>query len=487
VPPSEPDVDVSALSPAWVPSPEGLRRGGTVVLWAGLLCSIAVVLGLAWAAPEVLPFVPVLALGASAVAFLLRRPELHLYAVLLCSAAVLEHQPGVQVTEVVYGVYAMFFLATWFALDIAGRKSLWSSTETKLLLLFGLYVVALIPVAFLHGGTSHTVVRELTSLTMLAFLFPIRDVCSRSERGVRVLLLIGAGLSMFVVVRNLVVYRTALNDADRLSEMIGGRVIANDHVMAAAGLASLVFLLHAKRPLHVAGLAAVFMLSVGGLLLTLSRGFWLAFVWGLLFIVVTVDRQHKARLVVYGALAALTVVSVGVLFFGNLVSLFLDGLVERLFSVSDSLTKDVSMLGRVYEARGAFREIAENPVLGHGAGVPFTFSSILTRTESTTVFIHNGYIYLWYAFGLLGTALMLALGGRAIWAGLQTYRAEGAPRVLRLTGLGAAASLFAFTLSALTSNPFYHKDYLLGLAFLMGLAYGVRAHQVSLARTDEPS
>lgn len=478
---------MSPLSPAWVPSPEGLRRGGTAALWAGLLVSIACVLGLAWAAPDLLPFALALTAGAGAVAFLLGRPELHLYAVLLGSAAVLQHKPGVQVTEVIYGLYAMFFLATWFARDIAGPRSLLASAETRTLLLFGLYVAALIPVAFVHGGTPHTIVREITSLTMLAFLFPIRDICARSERGVRTLVTIGLVLSLFVVVRNLLMYQAALGDAERLSEIIGGRVVANDHVLAASALASFVFLLHARRAVPLAGTAVVFMLSVGGLLLTMSRGFWLAFIWGLLFIIATVDRQLKARIVLYGALATLPLITIGILFFGSIVSLYFDNLVERLFSVGDSFTKDVSMLGRVYEAEAALGHIAQNPVLGHGAGVPFTFSTILTRTEVTTTFVHNGYVYLWYCFGLVGAALMLTLWGRAIWAGLQTYRARGAPRLLRLAGLASAASLFAFTLSAMTSNPFFHKDYLLGLAYLMGLAYGVRAHQIALAPTDEPS
>jgi O-antigen ligase len=470
---------VSGLSSEWAPSPEGLRRGGTAVLWMGLLCSIAVVLGLVWAAPDVLPLVLVVTVGVGVVAFLLRRPDLHLYTVLLCSAVVLHHKPGVQLTEVIYGLYAMFFLATWFARDLAGRRSLLASTETKTLLLFGLYVAALIPVAFMQGGTAHTVVREITSLTMLAFLFPIREVCERSERGVRVVVTIGLLLSLFVVVRNMFMYQSALNDAAQLSEMIVGRVIANDHVLAASALASFVFLLHTSRPWAVARTAVVFMLMVGGLLLTMSRGFWLAFIWGMLFIVVTVDRQRKARIVVYGTIAVLLLVAIGVLFFGSFVTLYFENLVDRLFSVGDSLTRDVSMLGRVYEAEAALGHIAENPVVGHGAGVPFTFTTILSRTETTVTFIHNGYVYLWYAFGLVGSGLMLALWGRAIWAGLQAYRADGAPELVRLAGLASAASLFAFTLSAMTSNPFWHKDYLLGLALLMGLAYGTRARAES--------
>ena len=471
---------MSVLSSAWVPSEKGLRQGGTVLLWAVLCVGVAGVLGVAWMAPDLLPLVPVLAVGVGAVAFLLGRPDLHLYTVLLLSATVLHHEPGVQLTEVVYGIYVIFFLSVWFAQDLAGPRTLLASAETRTLLLFGLYVAAIVPLSFVYGGTPHTVVREVTSLLMLAFLFPIREVCHRSERGVRAIVTVGVLLILFVVVRNVLMYRAALNDARQLSEMITGRVIANDHVLAAASLAAFVFLLHANRLWAVVRTSVMFMLSLGGLLLTMSRGFWLAFIWGLLFIVVTVDRKHKARIALYSVLSILPLLAIGMIFFGHLVKLYLENLTDRLFSVQGSFTTDVSMLGRVYEAKAALGHIKEDPVLGHGPGAPFTFTTILTRTQLTTTFIHNGYVYLWYAFGLVGTGLMLVLWARAIGAGVKTYRTEGASELLRLTGLASAAALFAFTLSAMTSNPFWHKDYLLGLGFLMGIAYGAHAQAKSL-------
>jgi hypothetical protein len=217
------------------------------------------------------------------------------------------------------------------------------------------------------------------------------------------------------------------------------------------------------------------LLCFSGLLLTLGRGFWLAFAFGLLFLFFVVDRGPKFRMVLYGSSAAVPLLAIGLFFFGHFVTLFLQGLLERLTSVGDSFTRDVSMLGRITEAEGALARIAQNPVLGHGVGVPFEYRNILSRTTQTTTFVHNGYVYLWYAFGLPGAGLMIFWWARSFWRGLKSFFVREAPPMLRLAGLGAAATLLAFTLSAMTSNPFWHKDYLLGLAYVMGLACGVHA------------
>lgn len=469
-------------TPRWVTSPAAVRTAGALVLWSLFGLGVAVVLGAVWVAPDALPLIPVLLLGAGTLGLLLRRPLLNLCVTLLAAAVILEHQPGVQVSEVLYGLYALFYLVTWgiWHRFVKGRPILESSETWTLALFLGL-VIALVPMSLLHGATPHTIVRELTSLAMIAFFFPIREAVRRSEHGLRALLGVALVLTVFVVVRNVFTYREVLNSAERMADMVAGRVIANEHMLAACSLFGAVFLLYASTARQALSGAVIFLMAFGALLLSMSRGFWVAFAWGVCFLIWAVDGQRRMRIVWMGGLAAIGIFAIATIFFGNFAQIYIEGLLDRISSVGSSTTRDVSMLGRIYEGRAALGHIAENPVLGHGVGAPFTFSTILTRTEITTTFVHNGYIYLWYAFGIPGALLILTLWGRGIGAGLNVFRRVDVPRLERLASLSIAATLFCYTLSAMTSSPFWHKDYLLGLGVLLGLVYGVRARVVAPA------
>lgn len=467
-------------TPRWAVSPAAVHTAGAGVLWALFGLGVAVVLGAVWVAPSALPLVPLLLVGATALGLLVRRPLIHLCTTLLAAAVILEHQPGVQVSEVLYGLYALFYLGTWAVWHrfVKGRPIL-DSPETWTLALFLALVLALVPVSFAHGATPHTAVRELVSLAMIGFFFPVREAVRRSAHGLRAVLGVALVLTVFVVVRNVLTYQQVLNNAERMAEMVAGRVVANEHMLAAGSLFGGVFLLYASSLRQALSGGVIFLMSFAALLLSMSRGFWVAFAWGVCFLLWAVDGQRRLRILWMGGLAAIGIFAIATIFFGNFAQVYIEGLVDRIASVGSSTTRDVSMLGRIYEGRAALDRIADNPVLGHGVGVPLTFSTILTRTEVTTTHIHNGYIYLWYAFGIPGAVLILTLWARGVWSGVDVFRRAGVTRLERLASLSVAATLFCYTLSAMTSSPFWHKDYLLGLGVLLGLAYGMRARVVS--------
>lgn len=479
---------MSLLSFQRTPSAAALHRGGAALLWVGFGAGLSLLFALVWGAPALLPALPALLLAGVGMVYLLRRPLLLLSLTLLASVLILEHEPGVQVTEVVYGLYCVLFLAGWFLNETVRRGgAAFASPESRALLYLLLLVVLLLPLSFLLGGTVHTVSRELIALVMLGFFFPIREACVRYPNGVRALLLVALAISVFVVFRNLVMYQTLLNSAEGLWEMVQGRIVANDHILAASSLFTFVFLLYAATPRQVLGYLVLFALCFSGLLLTQGRAFWLAFAFGVFFLFAMVEGRRKVRILLFGGSAAVLVLGVGMVFFGGLLGPILEGLFERLLSVRGSLTKDPSLLSRFYEGRGAMTRVVQNPILGHGLGVPFSYYDILSRTTVTSTFTHNGYLSLWYRFGIVGTGLVLYWWGRSIWLGLTTYRARTAPLALRLAGLGAAASLVAFVLSAMTSNPFWHKDYLFGFAYIAALACGVHARAQALPSPHAPA
>lgn len=458
------------------------------MLGAGLAGGLGLVFGLLWRAPDLLLAVPAAVLAVGALVYLVRRPLVHLAAVLLGSVLILQHEPGVQASEVLYGLYAALFLLAWAVEQVmVQRAPVFASRESRALLLFLALVAALIPVSFLLGATVHTVSREVIALVMLGFFFPIREACVRFEHGARVVLLVALALSLFVVVRNALLYRALLGSVEGLYEIALGRIIVNDHVLAASSLVTFVFLTHVRSARQIAGWLGAFLLCFGGLLLTQSRGFWIAFALGVAFVFAVVDWRQKGRLVLLGVGASVAALVVGAAVSSDFVGLLAESLSDRLLSVQGSLSRDVSLVSRLYEARGVLAGIAQNPLLGHGLGVPFTYTDILTRTTGSSTFTHNGYLSLWYRFGVVGAALVLYWWGRSAACGLRVYADRAAPMVLRLVGLGTAAALVGFTLSALTSNPFWHKDYLFGFAYVAALACGANARAQTLAAPARPA
>jgi hypothetical protein len=112
-------------------------------------------------------------------------------------------------------------------------------------------------------------------------------------------------------------------------------------------------------------------------------------------------------------------------------------------------------------------------VIGHGMGVEYGFFDIIFDFTRRKAFVHNGYMALWFKFGLWGLGLMVFVWVRSAWRGAQVFRLAHADRLYKMAGLGVSISLAAFMLSSITANPFFLNDttYLFGL--LMGLAGGL--------------
>ena len=67
---------------------------------------------------------------------------------------------------------------------------------------------------------------------------------------------------------------------------------------------------------------------------------------------------------------------------------------------------------------------------------------------------------------------MLFFWTRTIWRGVQAFNMKHCTQWTRICGLAGALSLIGFTLSTLTSNPFFLKDSMFIFSIAAGLAGG---------------
>lgn len=475
---------LARLQPWFSLSPDAFWRWGRAVLWGGLVLCVLLLLYLVRVAPEYIPVLPAALLGLTAVVVLFRYPLVNLCVVLAGFSLILDYEAGIQVTEALYGLYCLTFLAHWFVTRLfLYREPVLRRPEAKALFFFLIGVTLTFGLTFVFGGKLRGAFSEWVALLMLAFYFPVREACIRHPKAVKWLLIVLAFVATFVVMRNLMEYRMGLSDAQYAYQIARGRVNTNDNILMAASLMTLLFLLYEQRRKVQVVLLGLFMMFFMGLIFTLSRGYWVAFAFGLFGAFWLLEWKQQKRLFVLGATGAVALGSIAVIFFGDYLALMVGGLIERVSSLG-SVSKDLSLLGRYYESKAVMPKIWSNPILGHGMGVEFYWYDILTRVTTHRTFIHNGYLSVWYRFGIWGLGLILFWWGAGVWRGVQVFWMRQARERLRIVGVAAAAVLVAFCLSANTSNPFFLDDTTFVFGILTGLAGGVY-ERARLERGDD--
>lgn len=455
-------------------TPHAFWVWGRTLLAAGLAFGLLLVLLIARTGSYTLGlFFAAALVAAPAVVYLFKRPTLNLFVVLVGFVVIADNEAGFQFREILYALYLYSLLAHWYALRLFFyRESFLQTPQDKALFVFLVLLPCTIPLTILFNGSLVGAASEAFSLSLLALYFPLKEACARYRHGPRTLLLIVVCIGMLVAMRNLLNYQQMLSNVTQAWQVATGRVVTNDNLLMVCSLFSLTLLIFARRRWSFGLLLGCFLVCFGGLLLTQSRGYWLAFLLGAVAMFVLVEARYRKRMLLLGGLGLVALVGIGLAFFAAYMDVLLGGLLDRFASVGSAATSDVSLINRFREARTAMSYVVKNPVLGYGMGVPYTFYDIAHQATDFDALVHNGYVGLWYKFGLWGLGLMLFFWAGTIWRGVQAFLTKQGSSWMRLCGLAGALSLIAFTLSTITSNPFFLKDSLFIFSVAAGLAGG---------------
>lgn len=449
-----------------------LERWGRVVIAAAVSFGIVVVLSTAWFAPDLIILLPALPAAVLAAVVLNRYPLANLCVLLLGFIIISDYQEGIQVTEALYGLYYMSFIAYWLVTRLFFyRDPVLRPIESKAVFLFLIGITASIPITVVFGGSLRLVLSEWTALVMLGLYFPIREACVRFRNALPVILAAVLLIVVFIAIRNLTNYQSIIVAATQAWQVTKGRLVVNDSILMVGSLGSLVYLIHARAKAVQAALVMSFLVALPALVLTQSRAFWLAFTFGCIILFLIAEPPERRRLLVAGTLGAAIATAIGLFFFGDIVELIFAGLLDRFASLRSAATTDISLVNRFRETAVVFDHIKWNPVLGHGMGVRYAFFDLSFMSTRYDSFIHNGFVSLWFKFGLWGLALMVVFWIVSVRRGVEAFWRSG-PRLARVTGLAAALCLLVYLLPANTSNPFFLDDATFIIAVLTGLACG---------------
>ncbi len=454
------------------------HSGRDRVLVGALVLGVAALLALvALQAPLLLLLaVPGAALGALAAAVVARSSKLNFILVMALSVLTIGFEEGIQLSEVFYGLYYVSYLAGWFFLRVfVYREPITRYVGDQALLAFLFGIVASTAWSFSLGGDLPEYIGGMSALAYFAFYFPMREACIRWDDGVRLSLILLFWIAVFVAVRNLMMYQELLAQAILANYIRNRRVVMNDNVLMASTIAGMALLSAATQWRYRLLMAACVTATLLALLITLSRAQWVTVLFGFGLIVLlgrgVQRRQALLWIVGGGVFVSLFLLVIA----GNKVTAVLEGLTSRFASLSGASSRDLSLISRAYEARGALQMIRHNPVLGYGVGVPFPYFDIISQVTFRHTLIHNGYVSLWYRFGLWGPLLLFTAWLGAIRRGLSLWRRDDVPLLSRAAAFSCAIALICYFLSTMVANPFHNSDGILYFALMGGIASGTHA------------
>jgi len=420
--------------------------------------------------PRLMPLVPLAAVTPVVLVFVAGRPEWALAMVTGLFIMASGNDPGVGVPELIFGGFYIPYLVGWYALRILVYREplVQQRGDVAMLALFG--VVALgAAMGLVTGNRPGQIISEAASFSLLGFYFPVREFCVRHRGGVVWVLGLIVAAGLVAVTRNILNFTDVVASAIDLRGVAAGRVADNEVIIYVATVAAASGTLFLRGWRGQALGFVCFLLCFTGLVLTQFRAYYLAFglAAGVAFLLL--DGGRRRRLVGAVLLALVGIVGVAAVLVGDLLMVFVVGVIDRMLTIGSASTQDLSLLNRFLEYERAWELIWQSPVVGHGIGAEFGFYDAVYSATWVKGFIHNAYLQLWYKLGAVGLGVFLYLCALTAVRGFRAHRRAPADQD-RAAGLFLLAMLCGLALAALVTVLFNTDT-----TFPLALCFGVGA------------
>lgn len=451
-----------------------------VILHGLLVLSLLVVLIVAALYPWAAPFLPVVLLGAIGGWYLFSRPDLNLFVVLGSFVFVAQFDEGIDAAEVAYGLFYLGYLGQWFFRRIIlSDQPLIRSTLDRVIVVFLVLVIVSGGVGLIFGGPATAVASELQSWTMLLFYFPVKEAIERRGNGLKWLLITLTWIGLFVVVRNVYQLAQLLLEMTEIWQItIQGRVVANELLMIVPGFLMLVLAIEEPRRWARIGFFGLFMVMSFGLIITQGRGNWLGFAFGLFILFLVSESRMRKAMLMWGFLALAGCLSLLFLLFEEHALIMVGSLVNKVLSIGSAASRDLSFVARLFEWKAVLGDLKNNPVLGYGPGVSISYFDITRTVTMERPWIHNGYLGVWFKYGVLGLGVLLSMTFLAIRSAYVVTKRTGTEWLVRATAYAAVAGLSSTFVLAIPTNVWQQSDTILMITIMMAMASGCHARQI---------
>jgi O-antigen ligase len=350
-----------------------------------------------------------------------------------------QDKDGISAIDIAAAVGYNFTLLLWFLVKILVRseQTLYNTSPTKhkhkyryklditsisdkLFVLFFVLMLSNVVIAFFNGVSPTDWIREYVLWTLMLYYFPIKEYF-KEVHSVNVLLFLFAVVILILDFKQFYSYFRLMKDIT-YAYQIGTSIRINQELYAASIITSVALFFYSNTKRAKALALVVAMVTIGALISTFSRGFWLSVMLCLLLLLYFLSAKQIVQFF------AIVVLGVGIMF-GTISIAFpkqADAMVEYIaqrFTSSSKVKTDKSMNSRYLEWAEVAKEIKESPIVGHGLRKKFSFYNNITRATGTTAWIHNSYLNFSHKAGIpLAIVFHLAIVLFCIRGALLSYR-----------------------------------------------------------------
>jgi len=443
------------------------RKSIFLNIWAvtGLLFFTFVLLFLSLNSSLALPVLGI-ALGIPFFYVIIKYPKVWLWAIALSSFVFFRTSDlKIGVGDILFGVFIVASTYIWLMWKLfVQREKLVESIADWFIIVFYTGMLLNSVVAMLNGAKFLDWFREYALYSNMLLYFPFKYYLK--EKKDIIIILVMFGLSVFIASFDQIrMYKEIALSQTIYAYQLGRSVRLNQPLFSAAIFFSLIMSLLPMRKIYRLALWGLAFAAIAALVVSFSRSFWVFVIFGIILIFFYLVKRQKKIIVVALGLIILTGTVSFFSFFGEKADLMIVVLTERFTSTTKG-SKDVSLKLRLVEYEEALKKIAKHPLFGNGLGKHFHFYVPFLHITTYTQYIHSGYLYALYRFGIPLTFMFLFILGYNIFVSERMSRKLKDPFYKNLI-LSSMISLLMLAAASIFSNQFFQRDsgIILALAF----------------------
>jgi len=430
-----------------------------------LISSVLVFLSLE---PVISPIIAIAIIGIPFLAIIIKYPKVWIWSIATSSfmffrASDLE----ITVADVLFGAYFIASIYIWLIwIVFIKREKIVSSLSDWLIIFFYIGMFLNVIVATLNGVDILNWFREYSLFSNILLYFPIKHYMRERKDIVILLLLFGLSISLSAA-DQLSKYREVALQEVQYAYQLGNSVRLNQTLFTAGIFFGLIMSVFVQKTWHRIALWVFSAISIGALVVSFSRSFWLFVIFGTILIFFYLSKQQKKTITI----AIITIIIGSTIAFFSIfeekAELMTQVLSKRILS-SGQGTKDVSVQVRLIEYDAALDKIAENPFFGNGLGRKFRFYDPIIHITTNTFNIHNGYLFTIYRFGIPMALCFFVILGLFLWRSERLARKHNDPFFKQIS-IASMVTIMMMIVACMASNQFFSRDggFVLAVSFAL--------------------